>query len=117
MGGEDAAGFFDLGAAGGVAVSGDRVLDHGVGDDQRDVGRDGREAEAEIAAIEQQRVILCAVGGDELIHDAAVGADELIFCALAEPGQPGPGNAHAHQAGDRCGGCDFDRGRTAQAGG
>jgi hypothetical protein len=38
MRGQDAAGFLDLGAAGGVAVAGDGVLDHGVGDDQGDVG-------------------------------------------------------------------------------
>jgi hypothetical protein len=36
MAGEDAAGFFDLGAAFGVFAAGDGVFDHGVGDDKGD---------------------------------------------------------------------------------
>ena len=49
--------------------------------------RESARAEAQVAAIEQQRVILLAVGGDELVHDAAVCADKLVFGALAKPGQ------------------------------
>ena len=49
-------------------------------------GGDGRELEAQIAAIEQQGVILLAVRGDELVHDSAVGAHELVLHPLAQAG-------------------------------
>ena len=90
MAGNDGRGFFHLGAAAGVFAAGDGVLDHGVGNDERDIGRNGRELEAEVAAVEQQGMIFGAVGGDELVHDAAIGADEFVFGALAETGEHGP---------------------------
>jgi hypothetical protein len=79
MGGQDAAGFFDGGTTAGVTGAGDGVLDHGVGDDQGYVFGDGGELVAEVAAVEEQSVIGFAIGGDELVHDAAIGADELVF--------------------------------------
>ena len=82
--GNDGTGGLGFTAAGGIVAAGDGVLDHGVGDDQGDVGWDGGEAEAEVAAVEEEGVILFAVGGDELIHDAAVGAHELVLDTLAE---------------------------------
>ena len=41
--GDDGAGGLGFAAAGGIVAAGDGVLDHGVGDDQGDVGGNGRE--------------------------------------------------------------------------
>jgi len=65
---------------------------------------------AQVAAVEEQGVVFFTVGGDELIHDAAVGADELVFGALAEAGEDWAGDGDAHEAEDGGGGGDFDGG-------
>ena len=116
MRGKDAAGLFHFGAAGAVFSTSNGVLDHGVGDDQGHGVRNGGEAIAEVAAVEQERVAGRAVGGDELVHDAAVCADKLIFRALAEAGQEGARDGDAEETGDRGGGGHLDRGGAGEAG-
>ena len=97
---DDGAGSLHLAAAGRIIAPGNRVLDHGVGNHQRDVGGNRSQFEAQIAAIQQQGVIFPAVGGDELVHDAATGAYKLVFGPLAKPRQRGPRIADADQRGD-----------------
>ncbi len=89
---DDGAGGFGLATAGGIVAPGNGVLDHGVGDDQRDVGGNGGQLEAQVAAIEEQGVVLLAVGGDELVHDAAIGAHKLVLDTLAEASEHRAGN-------------------------
>ena len=84
---EDVEAGFHLGAAGVVAAAvGEGVLDHGVADDDADVGRDGREGVGEEAGVDHDGVVLLAAADDELVHDADVGADEGVLGALAEEG-------------------------------
>ena len=113
---DDGAGSLGLATAGGVIAPGDGVLDHGVGDDQGDVGGDRSQLEAEVAAIQQQGVVFLSVGGDELVHDAAVGADELVFDALAEAGEHGAGIAGADERENGQSGDHFEGGGTGQTG-
>ena len=94
--GNHGAGGLDLCAAGGVFAANDGVFHHGVGDDEGHVLRNGREGEAQVAAIEQKRVVFGSVCGDELVHDAATGADKLVFSPLAETGQDGSRISYAY---------------------
>ena len=57
----------------------------------------GASLKAQIAAIQQQGVVFFAVGGDELVHDAATGADKLVLRPLAEPRQHRARVADANQ--------------------
>jgi hypothetical protein len=84
---DDRTGGFGFGASRLVVAPGDGMFDHGVGNHESDVGWNWRELEAQVAAIEEEGVVCFAVGGDELVHDAAVGTDKVVFGALAEAGQ------------------------------
>jgi hypothetical protein len=88
MGLEDAQAGFHFGAAGVVSAVSfcEGVLDHGVADDDANLGRDGREGVFERAAIDHDGVVLRAAAGDELVHDADIGTDEDVLRALAEQG-------------------------------
>ncbi len=61
----------------------------GVDDQHRQIFGHGDEAGLQGAAVQQQGVILLATGGDHLIHDAAVAADELVLRLLAVEGDLG----------------------------
>jgi len=97
---------FDFCAARVVLAAGVRMLDHGICDDQTDIRGDRCEPIFEAPAIEEQGVILLATAGDELIHDAGGGADEVVFSALAKLCDTGHGNLgrgeaeYCHHAGD-----------------
>src|ERR1039458_10359247 len=108
VGAEDGGAFFDLGAAGVVLAAGDGVLDHGVADDDADVGWDGREGVFEGAAVDHDGVVLCSAAGDELVHDANVGSDEGVLGAAAEDSDFVEGHVVAGGAEDGEGSGDFD---------
>ncbi len=61
----------------------------GVDDQHRQIGGHGDEAGLQRAAVEQQGVVGFAAGGDHLIHDAAVAADELVLRLLTVEGDLG----------------------------
>ena len=61
----------------------------GVDDQHRQIRGHGDEAGLQGAAVQQQGVIPLAAGGDHLIHDAAVAADELVLRLLAVEGNLG----------------------------
>jgi hypothetical protein len=81
------------------------MLDHGIADDQPDMGGDRQQAIFERPAIQKQRMILSTCAGNELVHDAAARADKLILRALAgeRDGFERQGNAGKLQQGQRCG--------------
>ncbi len=78
--------------------------------------RNGREGVLQPAAVDHDGVVLLAEAGDELVHDADVGADEGILCVLAEQGDLGQLQVEAGGAEDGEGGGNLDRGRRAEAG-
>ncbi len=61
----------------------------GVDDQHCQIRRHGDEAGLQRAAVEQQGMIGFAAGGDHLIHDAAVAADELVLRLLTVEGDLG----------------------------
>ena len=76
---QDLRALFNLRAAIVVFSPGNGVLDHGVADDDADGPRNGREGVLQPAAVDHDGVVLLAETADELVHDAAVGADEAMF--------------------------------------
>ncbi len=74
----------------GVVLAVHQTATHiGVDDQHRQIRRHGDEAGLQRAAVEQQGVVSFAAGGDHLIHDAAVAADELVLRLLAVEGDLG----------------------------
>ena len=61
----------------------------GVDDHHRDIFRHRHRTRAQRAAVEQHGVIFPAQRGDQLVHDAAVTADELVFRFLTIYGNGG----------------------------
>ncbi len=81
-----AGGRFALLAAGVVFAIHQTAAHIGVDDQHRQIGGHGDEASLQRAAVEQQGVVGFAAGGDHLIHDAAVAADELVLRLLTVEG-------------------------------
>ena len=92
--------------AGGVCV-----VDHGVADDQPHARVDRHQPPLQAAAVDQQRMSGRAVAGDELVHDAAAHADELVLGLLAGERQPGRVDLQAGIAEQRIAGGHLDRRR------
>ena len=113
---QDVRSSFNLRAAAVVLAFGYRVPHHGVADDDAYVRRDGGELELQPAAVDHDGVVLLSAATDELVHDAAVGADEGVFRALAEQGDLGRRQVQACGAedGERSG--HLHRGRRAESG-
>ena len=70
----------------------------------------------QIAAINQQRVAELAEPGNELIHDAAIDADEAVFRPLAELRHLFAGHRKLKHLRHEKGRRDFNCGGTAKAG-
>ena len=70
-----------------VGRAGQRALDMAIADDDLDIGRQRHRAIAQVAAIEQQRVVGLAERRDKLIHNPALDADERIFGPLGQQRQ------------------------------
>jgi hypothetical protein len=81
--------FLNLGAATCIFTTGNRVLDHRVGDHESNTGGNRSEPETKVATIQQQRMIFSAIRRNELVHNAAIRSDKFILGALAKAGQPG----------------------------
>ncbi len=82
-------GRFALLAAGVVLAVHQTATHVGVDDQHCQIRRHGDETGLQRAAVEQQGMIGFAAGGDHLIHDAAVAADELVLRLLAVEGYLG----------------------------
>lgn len=77
-------GLLALPASGGVLAARQLVLDVGVGDQHHQFGVLQRhQPRLEGPAVDEQRVALLAHDGDELVHDAARHAGELVLRLLA----------------------------------
>ncbi len=84
-----AGGRFALLATGVVFAVHQTTAHIGVDDQYRQIGGHGDEAGLQRAAVEQQGVVGFAAGGDHLIHDAAVAADEQVLRLLTVEGDLG----------------------------
>ena len=70
-----------------VFAGGVLMVDHAVGHHQPNLRVDRHQPPLKAAAIDEQRPARRAVAGDELVHDAAAHADELVLGALAREGE------------------------------
>jgi len=114
--GEAGGGFVAFGPAAVVLTRRDSVANHGIGNDHADVRGQPEEAEGKVAAIEKQGVAGAPVAGDELVHDAAAGADELVLGLLADEGEGGRVEREAGVGGQSEGGRDLQGRRGAESG-
>ena len=94
-----------------VFAGGVLVVDHGVAHDEPHLRLDRHQPPLEAAAIDEQRMARRAVAGDELVHDAAAHADELVLGALAGEGELGEIDRQAGIAEQRIAGRHLDRRR------
>ncbi len=111
---EDGLAFFGLTAPLAVLAGCDRVLHHGVADDNLRVCESalvhGEMFVGERTGVQEESVAGHGCGDDELIHDAAGGFNIFVFGALTEHGDLLDGQVHAsvcqhgHCAGDFHGG-------------
>src|SRR5215469_1628203 len=69
-----------------VFAAGMAMTNHGVANHQLCVWRNRQKPVFQSTAIKAQRMILAAVHGNKLVHDAAARADELIFRLLTKQG-------------------------------
>lgn len=108
--------FLALGAADIVFTTGETVFHAGITDHQAEGVGDGNVGGFEGSAIEEDGMAGLGMGGDELVHDPAVGAGEMVFGSLSGEGETAEvrgmtgggeeGEAEAH----------FEGGGRAQAG-
>ena len=108
--GKAADGFFAIRAAAIVFAGGELVLDHGVANHQLDGIGNQEGFKGQRAAIEHQRVVLYAVQGNELVHDADTSSDKFVFRFLAKLRQLDAVRRPAGLIGESQRGGDFNRG-------
>ena len=68
-----------------VLARSNRVLDHRVADDEARAWWKRNRRKAERSAVQEEGLSGAAVQRDELVHDAAGGADALVLSPLAQP--------------------------------
>src|SRR6185437_1142115 len=95
----------------GVGAGGKLVVDHGVDDDDAQLGGvEGDELFGEVAAVEEHGVAGFGADDGRLVHDAA--GDQRVFMLglLADEGQAGHVDVEAALGQETAGGGDFDGG-------
>ena len=102
--------------AGVVFAGGVVVMDHGVADHQPDLRVDRHEARIERPAVDQERASGRPMTGDELVHDAATHADEVVLGALAGEGERRQVDGDARGGEEGIAGRDLQRGGGGEAG-
>ena len=66
------------------------VLHHGIANHEANVAGHRQQVVLQGAAVELKRIPSMTIAGDQLVHDADPGSDELVFGALADPGEIEP---------------------------